>query len=230
MKSTHAILIGAGVATFIGTLAAQQVSRLTPAEARQHAGEVATVCGSVIATRCDPGKTALLDLRTLTGSGTVSVAIPQADRAAFGDRVESRHDLRDVCATGPIERIGVDYRVTVSSPDKLRIEREPAGRALPQDEAFTTCDQGVSVPRVQQDVRPRYTRDAMQARIEGKVVMQGVVAVDGTVQGPRVVYSLDPSLDEQALRAFSQWRFAPGTRNAQPVPVAIMVEMTFTLK
>ena len=39
-----------------------------------------------------------------------------------------------------------------------------------------------------------------------------------------------PDLDEQALLAVKQWRFDPGTRDGKPVPVLVMIEMTFALR
>jgi TonB family protein len=46
----------------------------------------------------------------------------------------------------------------------------------------------------------------------------------------KVTRSLDAvyGLDEAAIKAAKQWRFAPGTFNGQPVPVAISIEMAFT--
>jgi TonB family protein len=47
-----------------------------------------------------------------------------------------------------------------------------------------------------------------------------------------VVRSLDPTfgLDQEAIKAARQWRFAPGTRMGQPVSVQITIELTFTLR
>ena len=58
-----------------------------------------------------------------------------------------------------------------------------------------------------------------------------VVNTDGTVSDVKVVRSLDTldGLDGEAVNAFRQWRFSPGTRQGQPVPVLVSVEMTFTV-
>jgi hypothetical protein len=47
-----------------------------------------------------------------------------------------------------------------------------------------------------------------------------------------VVRSLDPTfgLDQKAVEAAGQWRFAPGTRLGEPVPVLVTIELTFTLR
>jgi TonB family protein len=48
----------------------------------------------------------------------------------------------------------------------------------------------------------------------------------------QVVRSLDPTfgLDQQAVVAARKWRFAPGTRLGEAVPVLITIELTFTLR
>jgi len=71
----------------------------------------------------------------------------------------------------------------------------------------------------------------MRAKIQGSVVLECVVQTDGTVGDVRVVRSLDVTygLDEEAIKAAKQWKFAPGTRNGEPVPVMVSIELTFTL-
>ena len=91
---------------------------------------------------------------------------------------------------------------------------------------------GVTLPVVVRQVQAHYTPAAMGARLEGTVVLQSVVLVDGTVGDVRVIQSLDTEhgLDEQAIAAMKQWIFKPGRRDGKPVAVRIHCEMTFTLK
>jgi periplasmic protein TonB len=91
---------------------------------------------------------------------------------------------------------------------------------------------GVSLPRILREVKPQYTSDAMRAKIQGAVLLQCTVRPDGSVTDIQVVRSLDPrfGLDEEAIKAARQWRFAPGTRMGQPVSVQITIELTFTLR
>ena len=37
-------------------------------------------------------------------------------------------------------------------------------------------------------------------------------------------------LDNEAVKTVKEWRFAPGTRDGVPVPVRIMVELTFSFQ
>jgi TonB family protein len=90
---------------------------------------------------------------------------------------------------------------------------------------------GVTIPRIVKQVRPQYTAEAMRAKIQGTVMVECVVKTDGTVSNVRVIRSLDATfgLDQEAIKAAQQWVFAPGTRNGEPVPVMVSIELTFTL-
>lgn len=92
---------------------------------------------------------------------------------------------------------------------------------------------GVSVPRLLAEVRPKYTAEAMRARMQGVVRLECVVRSSGSVGDCDVVKSLDGNnfgLDEQALIAARQWRFAPGTRLGEPVDVLVTIELAFALR
>ena len=91
---------------------------------------------------------------------------------------------------------------------------------------------GVTLPRVLHEERPQYTSDAMRAKVQGTVLLECVVRPDGSVGDVQVIRSLDPTfgLDQQAVTAARKWRFAPGTRLGEPVPVLITIELTFTLR
>ncbi len=90
---------------------------------------------------------------------------------------------------------------------------------------------GISLPKPIREVKPSYTAEAMRAKIQGTVVVECVVLPDGTVGDVHVVRTLDSSfgLDQEAIKAAKQWRFIPGTRNGQPVPVLISIELSFHL-
>jgi protein TonB len=91
---------------------------------------------------------------------------------------------------------------------------------------------GVTLPRVLVEVKPQYTSDAMRAKVQGTVLLECIVGPDGAVDDVRVARSLDPTfgLDEEAKKAARRWRFAPGTRMGDPVPVLVTIELTFALR
>jgi periplasmic protein TonB len=91
---------------------------------------------------------------------------------------------------------------------------------------------GVTIPVVLREVKPAYTADAMRAKVQGTVWLECIVMPDGTVGDVKVTRSLDSvfGLDQEAIKAARQWRFRPGMRMGEPVPVIITIELTFTLR
>jgi protein TonB len=81
-------------------------------------------------------------------------------------------------------------------------------------------------------VKPEYTAEAMRARVQGSVLLECVVRPNGRCTDIQVVRTLDPTfgLDQEAIEAAEQWRFEPGTRLGESVPVLVTIELTFTLR
>jgi TonB family protein len=92
--------------------------------------------------------------------------------------------------------------------------------------------EGVTLPRVVREVKPEYTPEALQARIQGTVLLAVVVLPNGDIGDVVVKQSLDAEhgLDDQAVEAAKQWKFEPGTKDQTPVAVEITLEFRFTLK
>jgi protein TonB len=82
------------------------------------------------------------------------------------------------------------------------------------------------------EVKPKYTPEAMEAKIQGVVKLEAVVLETGAVGDVDVIESLDKvyGLDDEAIKCVSQWRFDPGTKDGKPVAVRVEIEMSFTLK
>lgn len=91
---------------------------------------------------------------------------------------------------------------------------------------------GVSAPKLLRAVKPQYTPDAMRARISGSVWLECVVDSHGLVDRCRLSRSLDKNfgLDEEAIKAARQWKFEPGIRSGEPVPVQVTIELAFSLR
>lgn len=91
---------------------------------------------------------------------------------------------------------------------------------------------GITNPRVVREVKPQYTSDAMRAKVQGTVLLECVVRPDGSVGDVQVLRSLDPTfgLDQEAIKAARQWRFTPGMKLGEAVPVLVTIELQFTLR
>lgn len=75
----------------------------------------------------------------------------------------------------------------------------------------------------------KYPEIARRASIEGTVVVQIVVAADGTPSNPIIVRSVQESLDKEAERAVMLQTFIPGTQRGRPVPVYLHIPVIFRL-
>ncbi len=70
-----------------------------------------------------------------------------------------------------------------------------------------------------------------QERIEGRVVLQFVVQSDGSIGEIKVVRSLHPDYDKEAVRVVKSLpKFTPGRQNGQAVAVWYTLPVTFKLK
>lgn len=89
---------------------------------------------------------------------------------------------------------------------------------------------GIEPPQLLREVRPDYSEDARRRSIEGDVVLEIVVRRDGTVGDVRLLERLGAGLDERAIAAVRQWRFAPARRLGAPVDVVVEVAVEFKLR
>ncbi len=86
----------------------------------------------------------------------------------------------------------------------------------------------VKPPRKLYAPPPEYPVLARQARIEGTVVIDAVIDINGNVVSAKVV-SGPPLLMQAALDALSQWKFEPTYLDEQPVPIRLLVTFEFQL-
>lgn len=70
-------------------------------------------------------------------------------------------------------------------------------------------------PRVASTAAPVYPQALRDAGIGGRVVVRGVIGINGRVESAEVVrYSGNSTLDNNALNAFYKWRFSPAKNDA----------------
>jgi TonB family protein len=112
------------------------------------------------------------------------------------------------------------------------VDRFPMFAALQAQSVVYKAGDGVSLPAIVREVKPKYTAAAMQAKIQGSVWLGCVVSETGDVVDVKVTKSLDTEygLDQAAIDAAQQWKFKPGSKDGKPVAVFITLELTFTLK
>ncbi len=86
-----------------------------------------------------------------------------------------------------------------------------------------------SAPRVIAKEQAKYTDEARRNEIQGVVLLSAVVDESGKAQDIRVEHSIDPGLDQEAIKALRHWRFQSGVQDGRAVRVPVHVEITFRL-
>jgi periplasmic protein TonB len=88
---------------------------------------------------------------------------------------------------------------------------------------------GVTAPRAIYDPDPEYSEEARKAKYQGNVMLWVIIGPDGRPRDLRIARSLGMGLDQKALDAVTKWRFAPATKDGQPVAVQVNIEVSFRL-
>lgn len=87
----------------------------------------------------------------------------------------------------------------------------------------------IKPPTKVRDVRPVYPEIALNAKVQGVVILEVLIGVDGSVQDAQVLRSI-PLLDEAARDAVMQWQFVPTLMNGVPIPVVMTCTVNFTVR
>jgi len=92
-----------------------------------------------------------------------------------------------------------------------------------------TAGGSVTAPRAIYSPEPEFSDEARKAKYQGIVTLSAVIGVDGRARDLRLLRTLGMGLDQKAIDAVKTWRFKPGMKDGQPVPVQIDIEVVFNL-
>ena len=140
----------------------------------------------------------------------VAVANPmaKAEEAKAAELAKAEAKASDVTAPADTTK-NVVYDVTETMP------QFPGG-------------QGVMMKYLAANIK--YPASAVKAKKQGRVIVSFVIQKDGSVTNARIVRSVDPELDAEALRivkAMPNW--TPGTQDGKPVNVRYTIPVVFSL-
>jgi TonB family protein len=93
------------------------------------------------------------------------------------------------------------------------------------------CDLSITPPRLTRHVNPVPPAETLAHHKLGTVWLDVLLDVTGRVVDARVTHSIDREYggDESAVATVKQWAFAPATRDGWPVPVVVIVLITFSV-
>jgi TonB family protein len=87
----------------------------------------------------------------------------------------------------------------------------------------------VAAPELRQTIETVYPTLGNNSRVQGSVVLQAIVATDGSIENLRVVSG--PSiLAAAAQQAVREWHFKPVLQNGQPVETKARITVNFTIR
>lgn len=76
----------------------------------------------------------------------------------------------------------------------------------------------------------KYPEKAIKEKKTGKVLVNFVIDKEGNVTNPRIIRSVDPELDAEALRVIRQMpKWKPGIKDGKPIEVSMNIPFTFML-
>ena len=120
-----------------------------------------------------------------------------------------------------------------SMEDRLKASESQAAHdvvsIIPPTSSVLKVGNGVSAPHLTFKVEPKYTKEARSKRIEGSVRLSVEIDPTGKPINIKVLSGLDSGLNEKAIEAVNQWRFAPGMKNGLAVTVPADITVTFRL-
>jgi len=85
----------------------------------------------------------------------------------------------------------------------------------------------LAAPAVLLTVDPKYPTSLIKQHVEGEVVLYAIIRENGSVDSIQIVKRLDPQLDHNAMAAVAAWKFAPASRNGEPVAVEAVIHIPF---
>ena len=153
------------------------------------------------------------------------------------DEPQKQQPVKKGKKAGTIKVNGQDIKV-VEQDDIVTMEGEVEASAQesPADDAFDVVEQMPEYPGGPKALMEflnnnvQYPAEAEKAGIQGRVIATFVVEKDGSISNAKVVKSVDPLLDAEALRvigAMPNWK--PGMQNGKIVRVKYTVPLSFHL-
>ena len=111
------------------------------------------------------------------------------------------------------------------APNSAEIVKRPVVPSVPQRVLVTST---IEAAKLISRVQPAYPALAIQARIQGNVVLHAIIGRDGQVSELQVL-SGHPLLVSAAVEAVRQWRYSPTLLNGQAVEVETTITVSFVL-
>jgi TonB family protein len=161
-------------------------------------------------------------------SQSVDQLLTQLRKGTLEARIAAASELARAGSVGP-EGVAALRRALASRDERLREAAAWALASLDDPEAKNALKGFYDAPaKPIKMARPEYPQSAFLRKIDGTVMIRGLIASDGRVIRTAVIESV-PALDKAALACVRQWQFRPATRRGRPVPSTAAMPVTFRI-
>ena len=153
------------------------------------------------------------------------------------NQVKQMDDLDKKAAVGNVDQEGTQNRTVEAVRNDIAVNTPPEPKEDVAKKVFDVVEEMPSFPGgngalmqfLQSNVK--YPVVAQENGVQGRVQIGFVVERDGSISDVRVVRSVDPSLDKEAMRVVKMMpRWNPGKQNGQTVRVKYTVPVLFRLQ
>ncbi len=189
-------------------------------------GQISPVTGPATAEKPSPAARTGVSAAAHSPKATASIAFP--DEVSRRQFPAAQSADRGTANTGSPSNSS-----TTEEPPAIEASRAnppDLGNALATTAAMprlgTPISQGVSGGVLINKVQPVYPAEAKRMHVEGRVVIDAVVTIDGQVDQMQLV-SGDPRLAPAALEAVGKWRYTPFSLNGKPIPKQTRITISF---
>ena len=138
------------------------------------------------------------------------------------------YGIKTMTAAG-LDLLFNSVRVVTSTPTQVLIELAPLEEIRRRKSSFVRVGDGLRSPCLIRQIKPVYPSQAKAARIVGNVIMEVRVDKNGYVEDVTVIKG-HPLLNQSAVSAVRQWRYAPVVFYGTMVPVVTTVVVPFGSK
>ena len=137
------------------------------------------------------------------------------------DQIQNENSVK-----GQPNEIPEDIWVDVSGTAPSGVGNNPS--AAPPSQGLIPGG-NVKPPKKKKHVDPIYPRQALRARIQGTVVIEAIIGIDGKIKSAKAIRS-HPMFDQAALDAIKKWEYEPATINGMPIEQTLTVTVNFVLR
>jgi TonB family protein len=125
----------------------------------------------------------------------------------------------------------VSAHVSKRLAQRIQDEQQAHSATAPDPlESVPPMPHGTTPPKLIHAVDAHFSDAGLQHSINGICVLAMVIDIDGTPKRIQVIRPLGYGMDEEAIRAVTQYRFKPAMLDGKDVPVKISIEVAFHLK